>query len=63
MLEDFLAQVVHRLLADPLHDADLHVLQAETQRASETGVGERQSTAEPMERDRSRDRAIEARER
>ena len=30
MLEDFLAQVVHRFLADPLHDAHLQILQGET---------------------------------
>ena len=29
VLENFLAQVVHRLLADRLHDANLHVLQGE----------------------------------
>ena len=30
VFEDFLAQVVHRFLPDPLHDSHLRVLQAET---------------------------------
>ena len=39
MLEDFLAQVVHGLLADPLHDAHLHILQAEA-RENRAGISE-----------------------
>ena len=34
MLENFLAQVVHGFLADPLHDAHLDVLQRETRPAA-----------------------------
>ena len=34
MLENFLAQVVHRLLADPLHDPHLDVLHSEARRAA-----------------------------
>ncbi len=40
MLENFLAQVVHRFLPDPLHDPHLHVLQPKT-RQDRTGIRRR----------------------
>ena len=39
MFEDFLAQVVHGFLSDPLHDADLHILQAKA-RENRAGISE-----------------------